>query len=94
MEKLKVKKITLDSDGVLKVETNISDNFELAKHIDKDKMEKCLNHHLFEMHIYQQEYSVSSISFEGKTIHFHAEELVEFLQEKRKKEFEEKYKED
>ena len=66
MEELKVKSIKLDSDGVLKIETNISDNLELAKYVSKDKMEKILNPQLLEMHVYQNEFAISSISYRGE----------------------------
>lgn len=82
MEQLKVNKITLDADGALKIETNIKDNLELAKYVDKDKIEKSLNPHFLEMHIYQSEYMISSIMYEGKSIAFRYTDLIEFLKEK------------
>lgn len=86
MEQLKVNKITLDSDGVLKIETNIKDNLELAKYVDRDKIEKSLNPHFLEMHIYQAEYMISSVMYEGKSLTFHYKEFIEFLEQKRAKE--------
>lgn len=82
--KLKVKSIKLESNGVLLIETNISENLELAKHVSKDKIEKCLNDHLLEMHIYQDEFMVSSITYKGKSVLFTFEELQEFIFKKHK----------
>tara|TARA_R110000737_G_C14475501_1_gene467557 strand:+ start:600 stop:866 length:267 start_codon:yes stop_codon:yes gene_type:complete len=79
MEELKVKSITLDSDGVLKVKTNISDNLELAKYVSKDKMEKVLNQHPLEMHIYQNEYAINSIHWQGELVSFTYQEFKEFM---------------
>ena len=84
MEKLKVNKITLDADGVLKIETNIKDNLELAKHIDKNKIEQCLNNHPLEMHIYQSDGCVSTIGYMGDMVVFRVEEFIEFLKNKLK----------
>lgn len=82
MEDLKVKSISLDSDGVLKIETNISENLELAKYVNKDRMEKCLNNHPLEMHIYQKEFMISSICYMGEYISFDVREFMEFLKQK------------
>ena len=82
MKELKVKSITLDSDGVLKIETNISDNLELAKYVSKDKMEKVLNFQPLEMHIYQDEFRVSSICYRGSYVPFTYKEFREFLEQK------------
>lgn len=84
MEKLKVKSIKLDSDGVLRIETNISDNLELAKYVSKDKMEKILNRHPLEMHVYQDEFRISSISYRGEFVPFTFEEFQEFMTMKHK----------
>lgn len=82
MEQLKVNKITLDADGVLKIETNIKDNLELAKKVSKDKIEKCLSDHPLEMHIYQDETMISSIGYKGEIVLFRYTDLIEFLKEK------------
>jgi len=84
MKDLQIKSIELDSNGVLKVETNISDNLELAKYVDKNKMEKCLNNHPLEMHIYQNEHMISSVSYRGVYMPFDIRELMEFLEKKHK----------
>jgi hypothetical protein len=83
MEQLKINKITLDTDGVLRLETNIKDNLELAKYVDKDKIEKSLNPHFLEMHIYQSDNMISSVMYEGQSLLFHYKEFIEFLEEKR-----------
>lgn len=82
MEQLKVNKITLDSDGVLKIETNIKDNLELAKRVNKEKIEKCLSDHPLEMHIYQDDTMISSIVYKGEIVLFRYTDLIEFLKEK------------
>lgn len=82
MESLKVKSIKLDSDGVLKVETNISDNLELAKFVSKDRMEKCLNNYPLEMHIYQKDFMVSSVNYRGRIMVFDVRKFMEFLEQK------------
>ena len=85
MEKLEVNKITLSEDGVLKVETNISDNLELAKHVNKDKMEMCLNNHPLELHIYQMDQMISSIRYKGECLSFGISDFYEFMEYKRNK---------
>ena len=86
MEKLKVESITLDSDGVLKVVTNIKDNLQLAKHVNKDRMEKCLNDHICELHCYYSDDMISNITYEGRYFPFKAREFIDFLKEKKNKE--------
>ena len=82
MQNLKVKSIHFDSDGVLKIQTNISDKLKLAKYVSKDKMEKVLNSHPLEMHIYQKEFMISSICFMGQYVSFDVREFIEFLEQK------------
>lgn len=82
MEKLEVKTVTLRADGVLEVHTNITDNLELAKHVDKAKMEKCLNSHPFEFHLYQHEEMINSMMYEGRLIPFKLSEFHEFIKAK------------
>lgn len=82
MEKLEVKKVTLRADGILEVHTNITDNLELARHVNKDRMEKCLNDHPFEMHLYQMDDSISTIRYMGEVLTFKASEFQEFMKQK------------
>jgi len=85
MDKLEVKSIKLHSDGSLIIETNISDNLELAKHINKKKMEQILNPQPLEMHVYQDNLRISSMVYLGDVVPFTFAELSEFMEEKHRK---------
>jgi len=85
MEKLEVRSIKLSTDGVLRIATNIVDNLELAKHVSKDRMEKCLNNHHLEMHIYQDGFNISSIMYKGKFVTFDINDFYKFLEENENK---------
>jgi len=82
MSKLVVKAIKLDSEGVLRVETNINDNLELAKCVDKEKMERCLNLQLYEIHIYQNENLINTLHYKGQIVPFTMEDFHDFMTER------------